>query len=147
MREEDKKTEPPKDKAADLMSAVTYAYLNPAEDIADEDGHAQLKLLAKDFGMTPIKVRKMLITSGAYQTATSMKVNNLYSSGKSIREIQAATFPTAKPVYNLEESTRVAERLRKFRKRRKAAEQIKKAIKDESLKDVNEAIWNALIAF
>ena len=59
----------------------------------------------------------------------------------------AATFPTAKPVYNLEESTRVAERLRKFRKRRKAAEQIKKAIKDESLKDVNEAIWNALIAF
>lgn len=108
MCEEDKIAEPPKDIAADLMSAVTYAYLNPTEDTADEDGYAQLKLLAKNFGMTPIKVRKMLITSGAYQTATSMKVNNLYSSGKSIREIQAATglsptspsaatFPTAKP--------------------------------------------------
>lgn len=42
MCEEDKKTEPPKDIAADLMSAITYAYLNPTEDTADEDGHAQL---------------------------------------------------------------------------------------------------------
>ena len=89
------------------MSAVTYVYLNPIEDTADEDGHAQLKFLAEDFGMTPIKVRKMLITSGAYQTATSIKVNKLYTSGKSIREIQvamglcllpsAATYPAAKP--------------------------------------------------
>ena len=118
MCEEDKIAEPSKDIAADLMSAVTYAYLNPTEDTADEDGHSQLKLLAEDFGMTPIKVRKMLITSGAYQTATSMKVNNLYSSGKSIREIQAATglspasisgyLPYRKTVYNFEESTCVA---------------------------------------
>lgn len=107
MCEEDKKAEPPKDIAAELMSAVTYVYLNPIEDTADEDGHAQLKFLAEDFGMTPIKVRKMFITSGVYQTATSIKVNKLYTSGKSIRETQvamglcllpsAATFPTAKP--------------------------------------------------
>ena len=41
------------------MSAITYAYLNPTEDTADENGHAQLKLLAEDFGMAPIKVRKI----------------------------------------------------------------------------------------
>lgn len=58
MCEEDKIAEPPKDIAADLMSAVTYDYLNPTKDTADEDGHSQLKLLAEDFGMTPIKVRK-----------------------------------------------------------------------------------------
>jgi len=107
MCEEDKKAEPPKDIAAELMSAVTYVYLNPIEDTADEDRHAQLKFLAEDFGMTPIKVRKMFITFGVYQTATSIKVNKLYTSGKSIREIQvatglspasnSATFPTAKP--------------------------------------------------
>ena len=157
MCEEDKKAEPPKDIAADLMSAVTYAYLNPTKDTADENGHAQLKLLAEDFGMTPIKVRKMLITSGAYQTVTSINVNSLYKSGKSVKEIQAATglspasisgyLPYRKTVYNLEESTCVAERLRKFRKRRKAAEQIKKAIKSDTLKDMNEAMWDALIAF
>ena len=32
MGEEDKKAEPPKDIAAELMSAVTYVYLNPIED-------------------------------------------------------------------------------------------------------------------
>lgn len=31
MCEEDKKAEPPKDIAAELMSAVTYVYLNPIE--------------------------------------------------------------------------------------------------------------------
>lgn len=106
MCEEDKKAEPPKDIAAELMSAVTYVYLNPIEDTADEDGHAQLKFLAEDFGMTPIKVRKMFITSGVYQTATSIKVNKLYTSGKTSEKYKwlglspasnSATFPTAKP--------------------------------------------------
>lgn len=140
-----------------VLEAVTYAYLNPTEDTADENGHAQLKLLAEDFGITPIKVRKMLITSGAYQTVTSINVNSLYKSGKSVKEIQAATglspasicgyLPYRKTVYNLEESTCVAERLRKFRKRRKAAEQIKEATKNNISKDINGAMWDALIAF
>ena len=140
-----------------VLEAITYAYLNPTKDTADEDGHAQLKLLAEDFGMTPIKVRKMLIKSSAYQTVTSINVNSLYKSRKSVKEIQAATglslasisgyLPYRKTVYNLEASTLVAERLRKFRKRRKAAEQIKEAIKNDTLKDTNEAMWDALIAF
>lgn len=29
----------------------------------------QLKQLAEDFSMTPLKIRKLLITAGAYQTA------------------------------------------------------------------------------
>ena len=157
MCEEVRKSATPKNIAAELMSAVTYAYLNPTEDTADVGGHAQLKVLAEDFGMTPIKVRKMLITTGAYRTATSIKVNSLYNAGKSVREIQAATglsaasvsgyLPYRKTVYNLEESTLVAERLRKFRKRRKTAEQVKAAIEKDTLKAINDAVWNALTAF
>ncbi len=157
MCEEVRKSAPPKNIAAELMSAVTYAYLNPTEDTADADGHAQLKLLAEDFGMTPIKVRKMLITTGAYQTATSIKVNSLYNDGKSIREIQAATglspasvngyLPYRKTVYNLEEPTLSAERLRKFRKRRKAVIKVKEVMKGNTLKSINDTAWNALAAF
>ena len=83
MCEEDKIAEPSKDIATDLMSAVTYAYLNPTKDTADEDGHSQLKLLAEDFGMTPIKVRKMLITSGAYGTTSNrVSVQQVKRGGK-----------------------------------------------------------------
>ena len=66
------------------------------------------------------------MSAGPYR----IKVNKLYTSGKSIREIQVVAciqqryLPYRKTAYNLEESTRVAERLRKFRTRRKAAEQI-----------------------
>lgn len=59
--------------AKQIVEAVTDAYLNPTEDSADEQGHTYLNLLAEEFSMTPIKVRKLLITSGAYQTPTSMK--------------------------------------------------------------------------
>lgn len=45
MCEEVRKSATPKNIAAELMSAVTYAYLNPTEDTADGGGHAQLKLL------------------------------------------------------------------------------------------------------
>lgn len=60
MCEEVRKPAPPKGIAAELMFAVTYAYLNLTKDTADGGGHSQLKVLAENFGMTPIKVRKML---------------------------------------------------------------------------------------
>ena len=157
MCEEVRKSATPKNIAAELMSAVTYAYLNPIEDTADAGRHAQLKVLAEDFGITPIKVRKMLITTGAYRTATSIKVNSLYNAGKSVREIQAAMglspasvsgyLPYRKTVYNLEEPTLSAERLRKFRKRCRAVMKVKEAVNSNTLKAINDTVWNALVAF
>lgn len=107
MCEEDKNAEMPKDIVAELMSAVTYVYLNPTENTADEDGHTQLKLLAEDFGMTPIKVRKILITSGAYQTVTSVheiiyitveRALRKYKWLRGFRLLQSAVIsPTEKP--------------------------------------------------
>lgn len=78
--------------------------------------------------MTPIKVRKLLISSGVYQTDISMRINELYKSGKTIKEIQeivglsaasvSGYLPYQKTVYNLEVSTDVANRLRKYRNRK-----------------------------
>lgn len=77
-----------------------------------------LNLLAEEFSMTPIEVRKLLISSGAYQTDISMRINELYESGKTIKEIQeivglsaasvSGYLPYQKTVYNLEVSTDVA---------------------------------------
>ena len=54
-----------------VIEAITDAYLNPSEGTADEDGKMYINLLAEEFSMSRIKVRKLLITSGAYETPIS----------------------------------------------------------------------------
>ncbi len=84
-------------------------------------------------------------------------MKNLYRSGKNAKEIQAATglstasvngyLPYRKTVYNQEKSTLSAERLRKFRRRRKAVMKVKEAMKGNTWKPINDAVWNALVEF
>ncbi len=71
-----------------IIEAITDAYLNPSEGTADEDGKMYINLLAEEFSMSRIKVRKLLITSGAYETPISRQVNELHKGGKSVMEIQ-----------------------------------------------------------
>ena len=141
--------------AKQIVEAVTDAYLNPTEDSADEQGHTYLNLLAEEFSMTPIKVRKLLITSGAYQTPTSIAVNKLYKDGKTVKEIQqimglsAASvngyLPYNKTVYKMEEATLTAERIRKFRQRKSAVEKLCTVMLNEE--DVIRNLWDTLIVF
>ncbi len=143
--------------ANQIIEAVTDAYLNPTEGTADENGHMYLNLLAEEFSMTPIKIRKLLITSGAYETPMSRKVNELYNSGKTVKEIQTITelssasvngyLPYKKAVYNLEEATLTAERVRKYRKRKDAVFELAMALNDGNPEQMKEALWNAMIIF
>lgn len=63
------------DLISQLMEAITDTYLNPPENTADENGHMYLNLLAEEYSMTPIKVRKLLISSGVYQTDIRDELN------------------------------------------------------------------------
>lgn len=143
--------------AKQIVEAVTDAYLNPTEDAADEHGHTYLNLLAEEFSMTPIKVRKLLITSGAYETPTSIAVNKLYKDGKTLKEIQQIMglssasvngyLPYNKTVYKMEEATLTAERLRKFRQRKAAAEKLCADMKLKNADEVSEILWETLLLF
>ena len=143
--------------AKQIVEAVTDAYLNPTEDSADEQGHTYLNLLAEEFSMTPIKVRKLLITSGAYQTPTSIAVNKLYKDGKTVKEIQQIMglssasvngyLPYNKAVYNLEEATLTAERLRKYRQRKAAVERLCADMELKNVDEVSEILWETLLLF
>ncbi len=131
--------------AQQLMEAVTDAYLNPPQGTEDNTGHMQLKQLAEEFSITPLKVRKLLITTGAYQTAISKAVNTLFREGKSVAEIQELTnlsrasvqsyLPYSKTVYKMEERTLLAERLQKYRSRKVAADRIAEAMASEEKGD------------
>lgn len=65
----------------ELTAAVVEAY--------EENG--ELKHMAKGFDMSPLKVRKLLITEGAYRNELSDKLNRLYKEGYSVKEIQTLT--------------------------------------------------------
>ncbi len=140
-----------------VIEAVTDMYLNPPENTADDSGRMYLNLLAEEFGLTSLKVRKLLITSGVYETLISRQINELYKSGKTIKEIQTITglsaasvsgyLPYQKTIYNLEESTLLAERLRKFRSRQSAARQLALALGDGDPAHMEETLWNAFAVF
>lgn len=143
--------------AKQIVEAVTDAYLNPTEGCADEQGHTYLNLLAEEFSMTPIKVRKLLITSGAYETPVSIAVNKLYRNGKTVKEIQQimglssasvnAYLPYNKAVYKLEDATLTAERLRKYRQRKSAVEKLCVDIEIKSTEEASKSLWETLLLF
>lgn len=143
--------------AKQIMEAVTDVYLNPPQGMEDDVGHMQLNQLAEEFAMTPLKVRKLLITTGAYQTAISRKVNALFANGKSVSEIQEmmnlsrasvqSYLPYSKTVYKMAERTLLAERLQKYRMRKSATEKVTEAMAEESKEALEELLWSALVAF
>ena len=107
----------------ELIESVTEAYLHPPANTSDKNGRMCLYLLADRFSITPIKARKLLITSGAYKTPMSEYIGKLFRSGKTVKEIQNLTglcaasvsgyLPYRKTVYNLDNTTKYVEHLRR----------------------------------
>ena len=140
-----------------FLDEIKEIYLNPPEHIADENGRMPLNLLAEEFSMTPIKIRKLLITAGAYHTPTSDLVHSLFKSGKNVKEIKAITglseasisgyLPYRKVIYNLEESTNLALRLRKYRHRKAMTEKLVSAMENADAVLPYDLLWEVIVAF
>lgn len=123
-----------------ILSTLSEAY----------DESVSLRTLAEEFDMTLLKVRKLLITAGAYSSGVSDEVNELHQSGKSIAEIMEQTglsrasvhsyLPYKKGVYNMKELTLDAERCRAYRERKKVVDNLKKEMSED-------ALWEAFVAF
>jgi hypothetical protein len=143
----------------ELIDAMTESYQNPVsgEEAPGNPGHRQLKLLAEEFSMTRIKVRKLLITAGVYETPISIEVNQLYRNGKSIAEIMEETglkrtsvhsyLPYSRTVYKLENATVTAERIRRYRGRKQSVETLKRVLEGGSYAVIETALWDTLALF
>ena len=100
-------------------------------DITKElyDRNLSYRQIAKELDLSVSKVIKLLITGGVYSSNICRKINLLYDSGKTIPEIQKslnisrasvqAYLPYKKCVYNAKELSLNAERIRRYRKRKK----------------------------
>ena len=100
-------------------------------DITKElyDRKLSYRQIAKEIDLSVSKVIKLLITGGVYSSDICRKINQLYASGKSILEIQKslnisrasvqAYLPYKKCVYNAKELSLNAERIRRYRQRKR----------------------------
>ena len=126
------------DNITELIESVTEAYLHPPANTSDKNGRMCLYLLADRFSISPIKARKLLITSGAYKTPLSEYIGKLFRNGKTVKEIQNLTglcaasvsgyLPYRKTVYNLESTTKYVEHLRRYRRRKALTHKLKTSI-------------------
>lgn len=111
-----------------LQQKVIDLFGEPFDDrVERSETVPSIRDIAKALDVTPITVRKMLITAGYYSTKISRKVQKLYEDGRDIQEIMDQTglkrssvhsyLPYVKGNYNLPERPLNAEQKRIFRKR------------------------------
>ena len=102
---------------SDLIETVCYKYTNGTS----------VRALAKQMEMSPMKVRKILITGGAYSTDLSTEIDALYKDGKTVGEIAEilnttpanvnSYLPYERIIYRMEERSVEADRQARYRER------------------------------
>jgi len=104
--------------------------------------------------INPAKVKKLLITAHAYSTPITVQIGALRREGKKIEQIMSITglsraavnnnLPYEKIIYNLDQSggdvSVNADRVRAYKKRKKAVEELKREPNGENL-------WDCIVAF
>ena len=115
----------------DFMFAVADAF--GSYDDRMDDTAPGLNAVAAEFGITPLKARKLLITAGVYSTALSRRIAELHSNGAKIEQMMEITelsrasvhsyLPYTKIPYNLAGLSVNAERIRLYRERKRRCEE------------------------
>ena len=104
---------------ADLITSVCEAY-KPGVSI---------RAVAKSVGLSPMKVRKILITGGCYSNDLSTEIDALWKDGKTVQEIAeilntstsnvSSYLPYERIIYNMDEKSVEADRQQRYRDRKK----------------------------
>lgn len=124
----------------ELIKAVVESY--------EETG--ELKITANEFSLSPLKIRKMLITAGVYWNEVSDEVNELYRQGKTVQQIMEITglkkssvngyLPYSKIIYKSDIVSMNAARIQVYRKRKVSVELLNN-------KPDEDTLWSAITAF
>jgi hypothetical protein len=130
-----------------------------AESYIGADGYyteSSLQKIAQEFDMTRLKVRKLLITAGAYSSDISEEVNRLKAEKKSVQQIMEITglgrssvysyLPYSRTAYNADELSLDAKRCRKYRERKLAVEKLKQ-LTDQNAADAGQQLWHTIVLF
>ncbi|MBQ7488032.1 MAG: response regulator transcription factor [Clostridia bacterium] len=113
-----------------LVMEVCEAYGRPYTDGDKEK--PSMRSIAEQFGISPMKVKKILVTGGLFQTEMSDEIQRLYARGLSVKQIAELKntsvanvntyLPYEKVIYNLDVRNEEAVNMLKWR--RKQAERV-----------------------
>lgn len=125
----------------ELMESVSTAYL---------EERVSLRTLAYEFDLNPVKVRKLLITAGVYESELADEVGRLFHNNLSVKAIAGqlqmsvasvnSYLPYTKMIYNAKELSVTAERIRKYRERKLAVEELQNTLSVDTL-------WKVILLF
>ena len=143
---------------AAFYAAVSDSYRNPtSEEIGDVNGRKKQELLAEEFGISRLKVRKILITTGDVTYPMTRTIQEFLAAGKSKTEIckllnvAIATLnsmlPYEKGVYNLSDVSNAAENCRIYRERKEAVLALSNAVQDGGEEEQKYALWHCVCLF
>lgn len=137
----------------EFMAAVADAF--GSYDDREDKTFSGLNAVAAEFGITALKARKLLITSGVYSTALSRQITELHVGGVEISRIMKLTslsrasvhsyLPYTKIPYKLNELSANAERIRLYRERKKKSEEFRTKLSILTENEQKAALWSMLI--
>lgn len=119
----------------------------------------ELKAVAEEVEISPAKLRKLLVTAGErdhtpyYSSPTADQIISLHHSGVAVKDIMERTglsytsvqgYLPHKSVYGLDTMSAECERIRLYRRRKRAVEELSVHL---DLPDANVYLWKAVIAF
>ena len=150
-----KKTTNPVDSMRQLVEQAMNLFEEPYDDRdGREDELPSVRSVADEMGTTILRVRKLLITADFYSTEISRRIQELAEQGYSVNEIMEETelgrasvysyLPYQRLAFNLDQSTVNADRLKLFRRRKKATDEL---IRHLGRADVEDYLWKAIVLF
>ena len=142
----------------ELLDIVVDEYKKTFKTIEHK---GEIKAISEELEIAPHKVRKLLITAGVrdgreyYNSPSCNQVLSLHKKGKTVAEIMDLTglnrtsvccyLPYSKGLYNAKELSVVAERVKKYRKRRERCEGFNRKVAFMKQEQAEEYLWDTLL--
>lgn len=141
-----------------FYAAVSDSYRHPtSEEVGVENGRKSINLLAEEFGISRLKVRKILITTGDVVYPATHTIQDMMAKGLKKAEIcrqlkmAIATLnsflPYEKGVYNLSDVSNAAENCRVYRERKASVADLQKKMGTSSVEEQSLALWKCICLF
>ncbi|MGI6669980.1 MAG: hypothetical protein ACOX58_00095 [Christensenellales bacterium] len=141
-----------------FYAAVSDSFNSPVSpDEVGQGGKKKQELIAEEFGISRLKVRKILITTHDLSYPLTTTISSLLAEGKSVGEICSklrmskstvnSLIPYTKGAYKLSEVSAAAERTQIYRQRKAAISSLHAVVQTGSVEEQRVALWQCVVAF